>query len=75
MTNILYLVRTARALLPGFGPEALGFVTRAAAETVDPRLRTLLRAALAAIDAGDPAAAWRWIDRALAYIGCRGNLR
>jgi hypothetical protein len=65
VTELQYLLRTARALLPAFPEKAEGFVVRAASLTVDPRLRFLITPGLAAIDRGD--AARKWLERACAY--------
>jgi hypothetical protein len=67
VTELQYLLRTARALLPAFPEKAEGFVVRAASLTVDPRLRFLITPGLAAIDRGDAAAARKWLERACAY--------
>ena len=71
MTEIEFLVRIARILLPGRPKEALRFLTRAETETVDRRLRTLIRSAFVAIESDEesqPEAADRWLDRALSLI-------
>jgi hypothetical protein len=78
MTEIEFLVRIARTLLPGRPKEALGFLTRAETETVDRRLRTLIRFAFVAIESDEesqPEAAGRWLDRALSLIENRKRVR
>ena len=68
MTEIEFLVRIARTLLPGRPNEAVRFLTRAETETADRRLRTLIRSAFVAIESDEesqPEAAGRWLDRPL----------
>jgi hypothetical protein len=78
MTEIEFLVRIARTLLPGRPKEAVRFLTRAETETVDRRLRTLIRSAFVAIESDEesqPEAAGRWLDRALSLIENRKRVR
>jgi len=78
MTEIEFLVRIARTLLPGRPKEAVRFLTRAETETVDRRLRTLIRSAFVAIESDEesqPEAAGRWLDRALSLIETRKRVR
>jgi hypothetical protein len=53
MTEIEFLVRIARTLLPGWPKEAVRFHTRAETETVDRRLPTLIRSAFVAIESDE----------------------
>lgn len=71
VTQIEFLVRTARGLLPDLPDEALGFLANAAAATADPRLRHRLRSALFALEASDPGAARRLLDLAVEYLDRR----
>lgn len=73
MTQIEFLVRTARALLPGLPDQALGFLVNAAAVTADPRLGHRLRRAVSKLEEGDPGAARRLLDRAVEYLDARTN--
>jgi hypothetical protein len=78
MTEIEFLVRIARTLLPGRPNEAVRFLTRAETETADRRLRTLIRSAFVAIESDEesqPEAAGRWLDRALSLIENRKRVR
>ena len=61
----------ARAFLPAHPDKAQVFLNRAVAATVDPRLRPMVSSALTMIEAGNIAAALRWIDRALNYDQAR----
>ena len=64
--------------MPGRPKEAVRFLTRAETETVDRRLRTLIRSAFVAIESDEesqPEAAGRWLDRALSLIENRKRVR
>ena len=78
MTEIEFLVRIARTLLPGRPKEAVRFLTHAETETVDRRLQTLIRSAFVAIESDEESqleAAGRWLDRALSLIENRKRVR
>jgi hypothetical protein len=66
VTDLEFCLNVAGALLPDLEKAAV-FISRALAETVDPRLRSLLIPALSAIEQNDPEAAARWLDRAMNY--------
>ena len=66
MTEVEFLSRTARALLPGEPQHAVGFTYRALGLTVDPRLRSLTTPAVS-LQRDDAAAARRCLDRAVDY--------
>jgi hypothetical protein len=71
VTNIEFLIRTAHALVSVNITVAMRMLTRAAAETVDPRLRHWLRSALVAFEDGDCLAAQAWLTRAARYAAQR----
>ena len=71
VTEIEFCLRTARALLPTKPDRALIFLNRILADTVDPRLRSLVTPVLTMIDRNDLEAAGRWLDRALRYDEAR----
>ena len=67
MTEIEFLLRTARALLPAFRTQAMGLISRALDLTSDPRLRFLLTPALSALQRNEAKVARNWLDRACDY--------
>jgi hypothetical protein len=67
LTELEFVLRTARALVSTFPDKATSFATNALALTVDPRLRTLIQPALAALERNDTIAARKWLDRACEF--------
>jgi hypothetical protein len=67
LTELEFVLRTARALVSTFPDKATNFATNALALTVDPRLRNLVQSALAALGRNDTIAARKWLDRACEY--------
>jgi hypothetical protein len=67
LTELEFVLRTARALVSTFPDKATNFVTNALTLTVDPRLRNLVQPALAALGRNDTIAASKWLDRACEY--------
>ena len=71
LTELEFVLRTARALVTTFPDKAETFATNALALTVDRRLRTLIQPALAALGRNDTIAARKWLDRACEYERAR----
>jgi hypothetical protein len=71
LTELEFVLRTARALVSTFPDKATIFATNALAQTVDPRLRNLIQPALAALRHNDTIAARKWLDRACEYERAR----
>jgi hypothetical protein len=71
LTELEFVLRTARALVSTFPDRATNFATNALALTVDRRLRTLIQPALAALGRNDTIAARKWLDRACEYERAR----
>jgi hypothetical protein len=67
LTELEFVLRTARALVSTFPDKATNFATNALALTVDRRLRTLIKPALTALGRNDTIAARKWLDRACEY--------
>jgi hypothetical protein len=71
LTELEFVLRTAKALVTTFPDKATNFATNALALTVDPRLRNLVQPALAALGRNDTIAARKWLDRACEYERAR----
>jgi hypothetical protein len=71
LTELEFVLRTARALASTFPDKAINFATNALALTVDRRLRILIQPALAALGRNDTIAARKWLDRACEFEGAR----
>jgi hypothetical protein len=71
LTELEFVLRTARALVSTFPDKATNFATNALALTVDRRLRTLIQPALTAMGRNDTIAARKWLDRACEYERAR----
>jgi hypothetical protein len=67
MTELEFMLRTARALVSTFPEKATDFVLNSLGQTVDPRLRNLIGPALSALERKDATAARKWLDRACEY--------
>ena len=67
VSEVEFLLRSARALLPVQPEPAYHFLSRALSVTVDARLRFLMAPALSALARKDAAAARKWLDRACEY--------
>jgi hypothetical protein len=75
LTEIEFVLRTARALVSTFPDKAANFVVNALGQTVDPRLRHLLEPALATLGRNEAIAARKWLDRACGYERGRSGSR
>jgi hypothetical protein len=71
MTELEFVLRTARVLVSAYPDKAIYFLNNALGQTVDPRLRYLIKPALAALGRNDAVAAQKWIDRACEYASTR----
>jgi hypothetical protein len=75
MTELEFMLRTARALVSTFPEKAIDFVLNSLGQTIDPRLRHLIGPALSALERKDATAARKWLDRACEYERTRRELR
>jgi uncharacterized protein HemY len=75
MTELEFMLRTARALVSTFPEKATNIVLNSLAQTVDPRLRHLIGPALSALERKDATAARKWLDRACEYERTRREVR
>ena len=71
MTELEFVLRTARALVATFTDKATNFAINGLALTVDRRLQTLIQPAVAALGRNDAIAARKWLDRACEYERAR----
>jgi hypothetical protein len=71
MTELEFLLRTARALVSTFPEKATNFVLNSLGQTVDPRLRYLIGLALSALERKAATAAGKWLGRACEYERAR----
>jgi hypothetical protein len=71
LTELEFMLRTARALVTTFPDKATNFAINALTLTVDRRLQTLIQPALAALGRNDAIAARKWLDRACEYERAR----
>lgn len=67
VTEVEFLLRTARAFSPAQPERAIEFLSQALILTADPHLRFLMMPALSALRRHDLAAARKWLDRACGH--------
>jgi hypothetical protein len=75
MTELEFLLRTARALVSTSPEKATNFALNSLGQTVDPRLRHLIGPALSALERKDATAARKWLGRACEYERARRDNR
>lgn len=64
MTEIEFLLRIAKILLPGRPAQAAMFASRVLSLTDNPHLRFLILPAISALERRDAEAGGKWLDRA-----------